>query len=67
MRKSQGKYMAINRYKGITKQEALQRLELYGPNELQDDTQRGLLKISIETLKEPMVLEIFPMLQIISF
>ena len=56
MRKSQGKYMAINRYKGITKQEALQRLELYGPNELQDDTQRGLLKISIETLKEPMVL-----------
>lgn len=41
---------------GVSQQEALKRLEKYGYNELKSDGSRGLLKIIIGSLKEPMVL-----------
>lgn len=41
---------------GLSQQEALGRLERHGYNELAFDSSRGIMKIIIEALKEPMVL-----------
>lgn len=42
--------------RGLSEQDALERLDKYGPNELKDDSYRTLPKIIINALSEPTVL-----------